>query len=218
MPMDTSICEGDSVMLVGAGSGTDISWDGGVMDGVWFTPASAGTTTYTLTVTVDSTGCATTDEVDVTYNVIDPTVTYSGGTLSSATSGATYQWIDCSDMSDVAGATSQDFTPTQNGDYAVIIDLGGCIDTSACETVGDVGVIDFTTEDAFAVYPNPTSDNVTIKAAGSFTYSISDATGRIVLLGEGTESVQLDLTDFETGTYMVAIQGKDSYITKLVKK
>jgi hypothetical protein len=45
---DYEICLGESVTMGADGAGT-ITWDGGVLNGVPYTPASAGTFTYTAT-------------------------------------------------------------------------------------------------------------------------------------------------------------------------
>ncbi|MCG8575479.1 MAG: hypothetical protein MI810_11390, partial [Flavobacteriales bacterium] len=99
---DLEVCEGETVTLTGsgAGAGGTYTWDGGVTDGVAFTPG-LGTTTYTVTGTTAS-GCENTATVDVTVNplpVIDAgaDVTLCLGdeltlTGSGAGAGGTYTW------------------------------------------------------------------------------------------------------------------------------
>lgn len=60
--IDLIICDGEEAILTGSGANYYV-WDNGVIDGVPFVP-TIGTTTYT--VTGDSNGCTSTDQMDVT--------------------------------------------------------------------------------------------------------------------------------------------------------
>ena len=75
----------------------------------------------------------------VTVNVlpaIDLTITNASPTLTSNQSGATYQWLDCDNGNAIIpSATNQFYSATSNGNYAVEITVGSCIDTSACENI-----------------------------------------------------------------------------------
>ncbi|MCH2232968.1 MAG: T9SS type A sorting domain-containing protein [Crocinitomicaceae bacterium] len=219
---DVNICEGDSVLLDSDGTAETYTWSGGAPDSVWFTP-SAGTTIYTLTGEIDLTGCSATDDVSVAYNVINLAVSYSGGTLTSGTSGATYQWVTCPGLDPVTGATSQDFTPVNNGDYAVIIDLNSCIDTSDCTTIADLGVESFVGNSAILAYPNPTESFVTINTGGIQyeTIKVYALDGKCVLEipTNGKEQLDIDLTELNTGIYLLEAQGeKTSQTIKITKK
>jgi hypothetical protein len=96
-------------------------------------------------------GC---DSVVTTMLTVDPAInvatSVNGGTISAAASGATYQWINCDSSSIVQGATNQDFSPAQDGNYAVIVTVGNCSDTSSCAVV--VGIAD-ELPGTFALYP-----------------------------------------------------------------
>lgn len=66
--------------------------------------------------------------------------------LVSAANGASYQWLDCNDnYSVIPGETSQSFSPSSNGSYAVqIYEVGGiCVDTSACYTISVIGISEY---------------------------------------------------------------------------
>ena len=90
---DLSVCEGESVTLVGSGAGTSAtySWSGSITDGTTFIPNT--TTTYTVTGT-DGNGCEGFDDMTVTVNPIplspnvDPSspTTFITGSLSSVLS------------------------------------------------------------------------------------------------------------------------------------
>lgn len=68
-------------------------------------------------------------------STIDTSVTLSDATITANNQSATYQWVNCSDMSSIDGETSSSFTATVSGDYAVIVTEGVCSSTSSCTTV-----------------------------------------------------------------------------------
>lgn len=81
-PADLSVCEGDQITLTATNpNNSSISWDGGVTDGVAFTP-TVGTTVYTVTATLN--GCVETDDVEVTVN---PEVNFSVQTTDPSACG-----------------------------------------------------------------------------------------------------------------------------------
>ena len=77
--------------------------------------------------------CDSVITIDLTIPVFDVNVTNVGGVLTSTQASGNYQWIDCDNASTaIAGETAQSFTPTADGNYAVIVSDGTCSDTSVC--------------------------------------------------------------------------------------
>tara|TARA_R110001592_G_scaffold363109_2_gene680419 strand:+ start:104689 stop:109551 length:4863 start_codon:yes stop_codon:yes gene_type:complete len=77
-PNDTTICEGSDVSFTATGEYSTLSWDGGIENGVNFTPDFVGTRTYTVTVQNEG-GCELEDKVNLTVEpVYDPTITSAG--------------------------------------------------------------------------------------------------------------------------------------------
>ena len=218
---DLNLCEGEEATLNGSGTATDWTWDGGVTDGVSFTPP-VGTTTYTLTGLIDSTGCSATDMVDVTYNEIDSTTTVSGFTYTANQSGAVYQWVECPGMTAISGATDQTFLPSQDGSYAVIIDLNGCIDTSDCKAILGMGV----NNDALTImtiYPNPTDGNFTVQLSEQLEGTIGVyATDGKLIYSEAINSrntIDFSLKELENGIYIIQVQtSTENYSIRLIKE
>ncbi|MEC8852938.1 MAG: T9SS type A sorting domain-containing protein, partial [Bacteroidota bacterium] len=73
----------------------------------------------------------------------------------------TYQWV----FANVVVGTNTTYTPTQNGDYTVVVtDANGCKDTSSIFTVTNVvsGISEYLSESVI-VYPNPFTEKTTIK-------------------------------------------------------
>ncbi|MBL0315868.1 MAG: hypothetical protein IPP69_08850 [Flavobacteriales bacterium] len=73
---------------------------------------------------------------------INNQVTQNGQTLTANESDGLYQWINCEDNSPIVGADEQLLQISANGSYAVIIEIGGCSDTSQCFTYTDIGIND----------------------------------------------------------------------------
>lgn len=110
---ESTVCQGDPVTFTASGV-TNISWTGGVSDGVPFYPTS--TNTYTATGT-DGNGCVSTRDVFVWVdasvtddNVTAPSEVCTGTSatvnVASSTSGATYYLRDNSNNSVVDGPTT----------------------------------------------------------------------------------------------------------------
>lgn len=94
--------------------------------------------------------------------------------------GYTYQWVDCSIMEQIEGATNSWYTSDKNGEYAVIVEGVYCADTSKCIEVNKIGLTD---SDNVVIYPNPFIDELTLefnqKYAAIEVY-ITDAVGELI--------------------------------------
>ena len=90
-------------------------------------------------------------------------VTQVGGTLTANAASGTYAWMDCNTFSNI-GVTTQSHTPSSDGNFAVIITQGTCIDTSTCYAVTGVGMNELANS-IFTIYPNPTNSNLTINTS-----------------------------------------------------
>ncbi|MBK7129681.1 MAG: T9SS type A sorting domain-containing protein [Crocinitomicaceae bacterium] len=140
------------------------------------------------------------------YN-LDLTVTQSGITLSAVQNGANYQWLNCGTMTEVLGATSQNFTPTSDGDYACKIMYGSCVDTSTCTTISGVG-IDEGNASNIIITPNPATENIQIKTDVQVELiSIFNANGQLILTT--TEQI-ISVNELPSGIYYVVISSADN--------
>lgn len=69
-------------------------------------------------------GCDSTITLNLTINnpTLNPAISVDGHTISAQETEATYQWIDCdNNNAPMQGATSQSFTATTTGNYAVVL-------------------------------------------------------------------------------------------------
>jgi hypothetical protein len=120
--------------------------------------------------------------IEQVANVISVSPNNSLLLLSSANTGLTYQWINCTTGSAFPGANSSSFTASQNGIYAVIsTNSNGCSDTSNCISITNVGMEELSSA-SFTVFPNPMVNkvNITFEAAFTGDISITDLGGRLV--------------------------------------
>ena len=146
-------------------------------------------------------------------NVIDTSITAEGRTISSNQTDATYQWINCSDNSPIDGETSQSFTATANGDYAVVVLSGGCSDTSKCVNVTGVGLNNTALFQGVSMYPNPGEGvvNIDLGLLENVVLNVFDSRGQLVHSQNEitTANYQFNLNGASAGVYMVELNANN---------
>lgn len=183
---------------------------------VW---SSSGTYSDTI---VNSDGCDSVILINLTIQNVNVGVIQNGPELTAQATNVSYQWLDCDDSYVmILGATSQAFTPTYNGNFAVLIEDNGCMDTSVCFTVNTLDLESIKMA-KISVYPNPTSDNVTLDAGGLDIehVEIRDHLGRIVMDSKYPINghLEINLSEFIDGVYYIFFYGKDRIIIPFVKQ
>lgn len=148
--------------------------------------------------------------------LVNAAVTETNLVITATQSGATYQWMNCSDSSLISGETNQSFTASVDGDYAVIVTDGACIDTSVCTSILGLGLKNESQNQLF-VYPNPTNSNLTISTSEKILsitiYSISGA-----LVATETKST-FSVLNLPKGMYFLEIQTEQGIsTTKFIKE
>jgi hypothetical protein len=217
---DQTICAGDFVTLSATGA-VSYAWNNNIIDGVPFAPGS--TTTYTVTGT-GANGCDNTDNVTVTVNALPNAVAVAADpiTLVATPAGMSYQWINCATGQIIADATNDSLVATANGSYAVVVtNANGCSDTSECLIVDQVGIF-FPESAIIGLYPNPTSDFITLElpAAEGAVAHVYDAQGKIILsVSNAKNGQQFDLSALSTGVYTFRVTLNNlTHIEKVVKQ
>lgn len=215
----------------------------GAMDGVLVLTATGGVAPYTITLdgnsgpftglgagtysgnAVDANGCAAGISVSVVdAPAIDITVALVGSVYTANQSGATYQWIDCADLSAISGENTASYDMTVNpappANVAVVItDAFGCSDTSVCLAVGTDGM---TTLDnlTISLHPNPSKDVLNVFVAGyneNLMFSIKDVNGRLVAQDAiFTHKAVIDVSAFENGVYFMTFTSNEGSLTKRI--
>ena len=168
------------------------------IDGNSYT-ASTNTPTYNLTNTF---GCDSVINLDLTVNTVNNSITNTTPTLTSDATGATYQWLDCgNNYAPILGETNQSFTATANGSYAVEVTQNGCVDTSTCEQVNNVGINEINS--SITLHPNPTTGIVELQGiSSSFKVDVYDYAGKCL---NSTSRSTIDLSDYPSGIYLLKL-------------
>lgn len=202
----TAVCPGTTVTLH-ANSGTE--W-------LWSTNATADSINVnaagTYSVAIDSAGCLGNASYTLTlFTPPTPVINYSAPVLSTTLPYSSYQWL--LNGVPINGATSQQDTAFQSGNYAVIVtDSLGCSDTSTVYTVLMLGLA-HTPDATFDVFPNPTSGQINIvsknHSLSGREVCVTDMSGSILIrkTAEHDTAIHLDISDLAQGVYFIQIPG-----------
>jgi hypothetical protein len=205
---------------------TQSSMNASICGGTYTAPSGA---TYTQTGTYLDTipnmaGCDSIITITLQVTTVDTSVTViSIGTLQAAQSGATYQWLDCNNnLAPVAGATTQTWTPFQNGSYACAITIGNCTDTSGCHQADPIGINESAFGSSITLYPNPNSGNFTINLGSIYsdvTVVITDLAGRVVYtrIENSTNMIPVQL-DAAAGSYVITVTSGENRASFIMHK
>ncbi|HKR04461.1 MAG TPA: SBBP repeat-containing protein, partial [Bacteroidia bacterium] len=158
-------------------------------------------------------GCDSIIILNLTINSIDTSVTQNGITLTSNATGVNYYWLNCdNNYQIISGATNQSFTPTVNGNYAVMLLIVSpitCLDTSSCYEINSVGVDEIAGDYFFSIYPNPFDDKIYVNAAGNFPsarFQMLDVLGRKVFDEPFTGGNEYSAAQLNPGVYIFRLQ------------
>lgn len=189
---------------------------------------TTGATSGVITVTANN-GCgsSTVQTFNVTVSIPHPAITQANNLLSVSTFSS-YQWYHDGQL--IPGATNQDYTATQDGDYYVhVTDAGGCSGNSDTITVTVVGVQNVRgSGPSLAISPNPATNMFAISGqlpqAVVLHLTLTDLAGRI-LLEENYQCAEGDFSktvvipgDIAKGLYLLKIvYGDTSFMSRLLK-
>ncbi len=176
------------------------------VDGNTYT-SSNNSAQWTLT---NTDGCDSIITLDLTINPMpDVNVTQSSSLLTADQVGANFQWLDCDDNNNaISGETNQAYTPTAViGNYAVEVDLNGCVDTSACYLVDFTGISEMY-KAVISVYPNPTVGILTIngldEVSGLEKLEIISSIGKLIT-EFNVDINELNVSELPAGVYFLKI-------------
>ena len=199
-------------------SGATVSIDYGNATGVGtvgtpYTYPAGGTFEITVSATA---GANCTSQATQTVNVWqpEPLINESQGTLSVANGPfTTYQWFRNDTL--IASATSAAFTPSQSGNYSVVVtDENGCTATSFIIEFTYIGIDELMGISNLNVFPNPAQGETNVRFnltnAMPLVWEIADASGRVALQGSytgglGVGTINLNVASLSPGMYLLRL-------------
>ena len=218
----STICNGDQVTLTGSGAST-YTWNGGVTNGVPFTPSASGT--YTVTGT-DANGCQNTASVSITVNnCLPPTAAFTFpnpicegqciGFTDQSTDATSWLWT----FTGAIPASSTDQNPSNicfaaAGSYTITLEVSnsqGSDNFTQTIVVEEQPTLTVTPDVTIAI-GSSTTLNATSGISGTYTWSpttdLSSATGPTVTASPSsttTYTVVFESTSGCTATAQVTV-------------
>ncbi|MCD6018175.1 MAG: Arylsulfotransferase [Bacteroidetes bacterium] len=147
-----------------------------------------------------------------------PTITTSGSDLTTTTA-TTYQWYYNGTL--ISGATSQSYTPTQDGIYVVrTTDTNGCVYVYSQGYIYSTSTaLDELSGNTISIHPNPTTGIIDIdlnyQNPNNLLLQVYDQLGNLVMQKENHS--RLDLTELANGVYhmSISLDGKKPVYKKI---
>ena len=150
---------------------------------------------------------------------VTPTITQNGNVLhSDALTGN--QWYNKDGA--IVGATTQDFSPKSNGDYYVVVSVNGCASNPSNSMYFILtGINPIASTVNIKVYPNPTTNELTIEFEGNsrkIEFEILNPIGQVLYTGILVEKTVVQTTAFNPGIYFIKLKSGDIFEFKKVLK
>tara|TARA_Y100000739_G_C20608530_1_gene467108 strand:+ start:1 stop:2022 length:2022 start_codon:yes stop_codon:yes gene_type:complete len=169
----------------------------------------------------DDNGCLSTNSVIIHEpNPIIISINVNNNILQASSGFLSYQWLD-NNGDPIDGATDSIYTPSGNGQYAVIVtDSNMCSDTSEhfsfiIESINDNFV-------EFSIYPNPSNGliNIHYPEGQNFEIKIINMKGNEILNtkvdGSMEQIVQLRLEEYPSGVYVIQLINNERIINYML--
>lgn len=152
-------------------------------------------------------GCDSTVEIWLTVKKSDLSIEKIGNTLQAGQDSAIYQWISCSNFGIIPFESKQIFTPSIDGDYAVIVIYKGCQDTTPCTSFRYSGLNELSSKIGGKLFPNPGNGNfkLELNSPVNSELMIYDASGRLLKVYRIDGDVAEIETDLDSGIYLLML-------------
>lgn len=232
LPPIPAVCAGDSAVITPLAGGASYRFystntGGSPMlngDGVnsFTTPALSSTTTYYVS-SLSAAGCESNSRTALTVTVIPlPAVqiVQQGNTLVGNLNVGSFQWY--LDSVAISGANASTFIPLQSGIYTLrVTNAQGCMGASNAINVVMTSLDDQQKAQInWATYPVPFNNELTIEAEHSFSYTLLDLRGSVLLSGKTDHpEIAISTSHLASGVYMLRLEvNGQSALRKVVKQ
>jgi hypothetical protein len=219
------ICEGVELILTGSGASTYIWSPDGILNAVPFLPGEIGTYFYTVT-GEDLNGCVGTTEIEITvvapisitFDVTSDTGGGNGAIDATVTGGVAPYSFDWDNDGTGDFDDTEDLADLTNGVYLLNVESDGGCSASVNVIVDLLAGINEVIENVIAIYPNPTTEFVTIQVKGAFNYQVYNTEGQLLFSGNGLNTKEISLEGFASGMYFCVIEANEQlHQVKVVK-
>lgn len=228
----SDFCTSDADLAFSGATPAGGTYSGTGVLGSDFSPSTAGAGTHMLYYQYTNTGgCADMDSLEVTVNAqpTQPVVvwnllldTVQELCTDGCGNGSTLEWF--LDGNSVQSGTDTCLMVATNGLYTVTCTYNGCTsESSTGYLIDDLGVNSISEIDFISISPNPTNDFILISLGTdnetTFKVTLINTSGRILLnKSHNGNSVELDLSNYGTGMYIVSIETANGAIAKKVMR
>lgn len=135
-----------------------------------------------------------------------------------------YQWFDCSTNLPIVGETNQNFYPSYNGQYKVLVGNANCAVESVCLNYFTTTTNLTESNIEMKIFPNPFEDIVNISCSDVMNNNsylrIYNSLGALVYSAElKKNNVKIDLSNLATGLYFLKFENQNKLsVKKIIKK
>lgn len=204
------ICPGTSITLQGTGQASIYNWNNNVLNNTPFKPVKSG---YYKVTGIDGNGCSSSDSTFIDFYTVQP-VYYTESVTSIGTQDLAFNVSPGNPTGGYYsgnGIIGTSFHPGLAGvgnHYIVYskIDANGCVssDSSLITVYNNIGLNELTT--FTSIFPNPTSDQLYIRAEGNLKMTCYSIDGRKIDDFNVEKEYTLNTTNYSNGVYFLLIK------------
>ncbi|MFM1931539.1 MAG: hypothetical protein RL226_842, partial [Bacteroidota bacterium] len=165
-------------------------------------------------------GCDSLLTIHLEITTFDLTIAQTENQLTVAEANASYVWVNCPDLTPIENQTNQTFSPTEDGEYAVIVTINECSETSECFSYIYQNVAE-ESQLLTSIYPNPSSGLffIDLKQPLEDVYiTVFDFSGRTIYRNAMARAERIELSlAASAGMYWLSVESKGKRsVTKLM--
>ncbi|MCE2894538.1 MAG: T9SS type A sorting domain-containing protein [Flammeovirgaceae bacterium] len=223
-----TICQFSSAFLNAQNAGLRFEWKvnglpiGNTSNIQPINSSSTGNFDYSVKVTDPTTNCSQVAGAVITIlqSPEKPIITLQGHSILRSSNSIGNQWFKNGNL--LSGETNQNLVVTESGNYFVQTRLNNCLSTSENFVFTITGLENPTVKSIeFSVFPNPVNDwlRVEFDSGNTFTISVCDLSGRVLLRRKIQTGSFIQLEDIADGIYLIKLEDSSRvYSTRFVKR